>query len=293
MRVPIIRKVDEREILPGYHHRPSSRLAARGVGEQGVAVHLKLGADEVQTEAAARALDRDKGREERCSRSARPAVGSASRQCVERPTPRHPLPLPAMTEQSRKSTPLSREMIRDIRGQTICETTAGRLSGRRIVQSEIGHAPYRYPVLLVSSEAPGIRVLKQDDPNEQSEAVAGGLPATPAGLGVNRLPGCSYPVVPGHHRPPDEKTSRLPRGPAGPRGSQTNAENCYPCNRSVVLPIYPVAHGTSRQTGMPCRPKATERRPVRPDSAYCSIRIMRYGEFLSTSSEFEGLFLSN
>ena len=30
-------------------------------------------------------------------------------------------------------------------------------------------------------------------------------------------------------------------GPAGPHGRRTNAENCYPCNRSVVSPIYPVA----------------------------------------------------
>ena len=28
----------------------------------------------------------------------------------------------------------------------------------------------------------------------------------------------------------------------GPRGSQTNYEHCYPCNRSIVLPMLPVAH---------------------------------------------------
>ena len=32
---------------------------------------------------------------------------------------------------------------------------------------------------------------------------------------------------------------------AGPPGSQTNREHCYPCNRSIVLPIYPVAQPLS------------------------------------------------
>ena len=42
-----------------------------------------------------------------------------------------------------------------------------------------------------------------------------------------------------------KKTSWLPRGPAGPRGSQTNDEHCYPCNRSIALPMLPVAHSLS------------------------------------------------
>ena len=32
----------------------------------------------------------------------------------------------------------------------------------------------------------------------------------------------------GDYRPPDQETSRLPPGPAGPGGSQTNNEHCLP-----------------------------------------------------------------
>ena len=46
---------------------------------------------------------------------------------------------------------------------------------------------------------------------------------------------------PRHHRPQDQETSPLPGGPAGPPGSKTNHKHCYPCNRSIVLPIHPVA----------------------------------------------------
>ena len=40
--------------------------------------------------------------------------------------------------------------------------------------------------------------------------------------------------------------SGLVGGLAGPPGSATNREHCYPCNRSIVLPIYPVAQRDGR-----------------------------------------------
>ena len=57
----------------------------------------------------------------------------------------------------------------------------------------------------------------------------------------------------GDHRSPDEKTSWLPRGPAGPRGSQTHQEHCYPCNRSIVLPKLPVAQRSGRRAAQTAR----------------------------------------
>ena len=63
-------------------------------------------------------------------------------------------------------------------------------------------------------------------------------------------------------RSPDEKTSWLPGGPAGPPGSATNREHCYPCNRSIVLPIYPVAQRDGRLCrASPAAPAGAEAAP--------------------------------
>ena len=85
-----------------------------------------------------------------------------------------------------------------------------RSSGWRIVQPEIGHAPCLYSVLLVSPEAPRIRVFLQDDPNEQPEAVTRGLLVVPARIGVYRSPRCPGPVVPGH--PSRRVKEKIPSG---------------------------------------------------------------------------------
>ena len=55
--------------------------------------------------------------------------------------------------------------------------------------------------------------------------------------GAVRLEGVGDPPVFHFAKPAAE----FGAGPAGPSESRTNGENCYPCIRSVVSPIYPVA----------------------------------------------------